>query len=70
MKIYAFEVRDDEKEYFRSLAKKTESEIILDPDGLTPGRIPELEPGCGVSSLGMYRYGETELDLLKMQGVR
>lgn len=70
MKIYAFEVRDDEKEYFRSLAEKTESEIILDPDGLTPGRIPELEPGCGVSILGMYRYGETELDLLKKQGVR
>ena len=69
MKIYAFEVRDDEKEYFRSLAEKTGNEIVLDPDGLTTDRIPELEPGCGVSILGMYRYGEKELDLLKKQGV-
>ena len=40
MKIYAFEVRDDEKEYFRSLAEKTGNEIVLDPDGLTTDRIP------------------------------
>ena len=69
MKIYAFEVRDDEKEYFRSLAEKTGNEIVLDPDGLTTDRIPELEPGCGLSILGMYRYGEKELDLLKKQGI-
>lgn len=69
MKIYAFEVRDDEKKYFRALAEKTGSEIIPDPGGLTPDRIRELEPGCGVSVLGMYHYGKAELDLLKKQGI-
>ena len=69
MKIYAFEVRDDEREYFRIAGDRAGAEIILDPGVLTADKIPWLDPGCGVSILGMHQYGQKELDLLKKQGV-
>lgn len=69
MKIHAFEVREDEREYFEELSRTSETELILHPDGLTAERITRLEPGCGVTILGMYNYRKPELDLLKKQGV-
>ena len=69
MKIYAFEVRDDEREYFHTAGARTKTEIVLDPGVLTSDKIPWLEPGCAVSVLGMHHYGQLELDLLKKQGV-
>ena len=69
MKIYAFEVRDDEREYFHTAGARTKTEIVLDPGVLTSDKIPWLEPGCAVSVLGMHQYGQMELDLLKKQGV-
>ena len=51
MKIYAFEVRDDEREYFRIAGDRAGAEIILDPGVLTADKIPWLDPGCGVSIL-------------------
>lgn len=69
MKIYVFEVRDDEREYLEKLSQETGAEIILDSGGLTADRIPDLERDSCVSVLGMYRYGKAELDLLKARGI-
>ena len=69
MKIYAFEVRDDEREYFEELSEIPEIELELHPEGLTRTSISELEPGCGVTVLGMYNYRRPELDMMKNQGV-
>lgn len=38
MKIYAFEVRDDEREYFEELSEIPGIELELHPEGLTGGR--------------------------------
>lgn len=65
MKIYAFEVRDDEAPFFQRLAAEDNIDLVLSSEGLTADRISSLEKGAGVSVLGMYRYGEKELDLLK-----
>ena len=69
MKIYAFEVRDDEREYFEELSGIPEIELELHPEGLTRTSISKLEPGCGVTVLGMYNYRRPELDMMKDQGV-
>ncbi len=69
MKIYAFEVRDDEREYFEELSGIPEIELELHPEGLTGSAISKLEPGCGVTVLGMYNYCRPELDMLKDRGV-
>ncbi len=69
MKIYAFEVRDDEIEYFHQLEQQLNIEIVLNSNGLTKDMIPTLEQGSCVSTLGLYHYGKTELDLLKQQEI-
>lgn len=69
MKIHAFEVREDEKEYFEELSAYTSIELELHAEGLTMDQIQTLEKGSGVSILGMYRYRKPELDLMKKQGV-
>lgn len=69
MKIYAFEVREDEKESFRELSVLPGIDLELREEGLTADGISSLESGAGVSVLGMYRYGKPELDLLKAQGI-
>lgn len=69
MKIYAFEVRDDEREYFKELSETPGIELELHPEGLTGPAISKLEPGCGVTILGMYNYRKPELDMMKERGV-
>lgn len=69
MKIYAFEVREDETVFFNELAQKTEAELILSADPLTPEHIGSLQPGSAVSILGMNQYGKTELDMLRAQNI-
>lgn len=69
MKIYAFEVREDEREYFEELSAMPGVELELHPEGLTMDHIQTLEKGSGVSILGMYNYRRPELDLMKKQGV-
>ena len=58
MKIYAFEVGDDEAPFFQRLAAEDNIDLVLSSEGLTADRISSLEKGAGVSVLGMYRYGE------------
>lgn len=69
MKIYAFEVRNDEREHFENLMKNYDVEIIMDSGILTLEKIQTLEAGSGVSILGLMNYGPTELDALKERGV-
>ena len=69
MKIYAFEVRDDEIPYFQELSDQPGIELVLDSAGLTADKIPSLEKGSGISILGMYHYGPEELDLLRKQEI-
>ena len=69
MKIYAFEVREDEREYFEELPALPDVELELHPEVLTIDQIRTLESGSGVSILGMYTYRRPELDLMKKQGV-
>lgn len=69
MKIYAFEVREDEREYFEELSALPDVELELHPEVLTIDQIRTLETGSGVSILGMYTYRRPELDLMKKQGV-
>ena len=69
MKIYAFEVRDDEREYFKALSEIPEIELELHSEGLTRTNISKLESGCGVTVLGMCNYRKPELDMMKKQGV-
>ena len=69
MKIYAFEVRDDEIPYFQELSGHPGVELVLSSEGLTADKIPALEKGAGVSVLGMYHYGPEELALLRKQEV-
>lgn len=69
MKIYAFEVRDDEKEYFNELSTLPDIKIELHPEILTADAVSSLDPGSGISILGMHHYQKRELDLLKKQGI-
>lgn len=70
MKIYAFEVREDEKEFFDAIRKKYSLDLTLSPKILTAGDIPQLDEGAGISILGMGTYGPRELDLLKTRNIR
>lgn len=69
MKIYAFEVREDEKKYFEELSELPGIELELHSEALTRDHISNLEPGCGISILGMYSYRRPELDMMKEQDV-
>jgi len=69
MKIYAFEVRDDETEYFNEMAKKYNVEIKCSADRLSVANIPFLEPGSAVTILGQSHIGEEEASLLEAQKI-
>lgn len=60
MKIYAFEVRDDETEYFQEMSRKYNVEITCTHNPLTVENIPFLEAGSAVTILGLSHIGEAE----------
>lgn len=70
MKIYAYEVRDDEIDYFTQAQKKFDADIILKPQLLTCGEIRTLEPHSAISILGLERCDKDELDSMAMQDIR
>lgn len=70
MKIYAFEVRGDERKDFEAVKKELDIELECTPEGLTLENAG-LADGCdGVTVLGQYHYGKEMLDDLKERGVR
>lgn len=70
MKIYAFEVRDDEVNYFNELKNKLNIEIELSPEKLTNDVIPTLAPGSAVSVLGMCRYDGESFRLMSQRDIK
>lgn len=69
MKIYAFEVRNDEKKEFEAVKEKLNIDLECAEEGLTMQNI-ELIKGCtGITVLGRYQYGKEMLDALKERGV-
>lgn len=68
-KIYAFEVRNDEKEYLAQLARDNNIEIVSSPELIDAEKIRQLESGCGVSVLGMHHYGEEDMQAFEEQGI-
>lgn len=69
MKIYAFEVREDERCYFENLTRSLGMDITLSSATLDLQAIATLENGSGVSILGHHSVGKAELDALKAAGV-
>jgi D-lactate dehydrogenase len=69
MKLYAFAVREDEKQAFYEVAQKNNLDIELHSELLTAENISTLEQGSGVTTLGMTNYGKKELKLLAERGV-
>lgn len=69
MKIYVFDVRDDELESIALEKSKYDYEIVVRRDSLTKENIHELEKGSAVSVLGMNSYGEEEMKLLSKQEI-
>ena len=70
MKITAFEVRQDEVEYFHQYAETYQVEVELHSEILTPEMISTLTYGTALSILGQAHYGHEELEQLAKQGVR
>ena len=69
MKLYAFEVRNDEREYFERFGRQLDMDITMDEHSLTLEKIESLLPGSGVSILGLCEYGRRELDALKARDI-
>ena len=69
MKIYAFEVRDDEKIYFDELSFQPGIDLELRSGTLTENAISQLEEGSAVTVLGMSRCEKDILDALKERGI-
>ena len=69
MTIYAYEVRDDEKEYFKMLSKKYDLKIRESSKLLDCTKLRDLEPGSGVTVLGQKHYGDEEMRALSEAGV-
>jgi len=70
MKIYAYEVRDDEKLYFGKLAAELDLDIESKPDILSDDEIGGLEEGSALTVLGMRHYGNREMEMLSQRGIR
>ena len=69
MTILAFEVRPDEVPDIKRLAAELDCDIQIQAEGLTPSGIEHLPEGCGVSVLGMHRYGRAELEAMRRRGI-
>lgn len=69
MKIYAFEVRDDETDYFSAVAHRLNIEITCSAEMLTRDNIDLVNGYTGVTILGQYQYDKKMLDALKTRGI-
>lgn len=69
MTIYAFEVRDYEREFFEKISKSQQVNLVLSEDHIDFDNLPEFDSGCGVCVLGLKEFRKKELDTLKSAGV-
>lgn len=70
MKLLAFEVRDDEKAYFKKYAEEYQCEIKCIPDPLTHDNLPMVQGYDGVSILGRSYMTADLQDKLKKYGIK
>lgn len=70
MKIYAFEVRDDERDYFNSVEKEQNITIELLEGVITVQRAEQLENDSAISVLGMSEIDEEILSILDKKNIR
>lgn len=69
IKILAFEVREDEKEIFETIAQTLDVDVVLRSDILTVDNTEECRGFAGVTTLGMSRLSKPVLDCLKSTGI-
>lgn len=69
MKIYAFEVREDEKASFAKYEKEFGVEITCTDQLLTMENMDLLDGYQAITTLGMMHYGPKELDAIKAHGI-
>lgn len=69
MKICAYEVRQDEIDYFLKLSEQYKCEIILHQETLNPETAAYARGTDGVTTLGQSRINKEVLGLLKEEGV-
>lgn len=70
MKIYAFDVRDDEKQYFDKMKNLYGISLVTCKDRFSLDVIPELEPGSGITILGLSNVTEEECTALEKQKIQ
>lgn len=69
MKIYAFEVREDERDAFEKYEEELNLEITCTSRPLSMSNIHKVKGYDGVTILGMSNIGKDELNALKENGV-
>ena len=69
MKIYAFEVRADEMEYFEQLAAQFNVEIEINQGNFSISDLDRMEPGSAITSLGQSSFKKDALTAMKEHGI-
>ena len=69
MKIYAFDVREDEQQYFEELKKKYSIDLVIEEEPVSLNLLAALEPNSGITILGFTNIGEAECAVLEKQGI-
>lgn len=69
MKIYAFDVRDDEKQFFEEMKEKHGIELVIENENFTKEIISKLEPESGITILGLTNVNEEECAALEKQQI-
>ena len=69
MKIYAFDVREDEQQYFEELKKKYNIDLVIEEEPVSLDLLAALEPNSGITILGFTNIGEAECAVLEKQGI-
>ncbi|OPJ58560.1 D-isomer specific 2-hydroxyacid dehydrogenase family protein [Clostridium oryzae] len=69
MKIYAYEVREDEQEYLEKIAKKLKVEIMYTTDTLNMETIDNASAYDGITTLGQSKISDQVLDELKKRNI-
>lgn len=69
MKIYLFEVREDEKKFIEKYQRENNLDIVTFTEALSLKIIDSLEPNSGISILGQHSLGEKEFKKLSARGI-
>ena len=69
MKIYAFDVREDEQQYFEEMKETYDIDLSIEKEPLSVELISNLEAGSGITILGFTNIGEAECAALEKQDI-